>query len=105
VPVLPPGACDGDSDGVPRGLRPARQPYAHRPALSTALVTVLRAVGGAGRAVQGRPRRGDTTLSDPVSRMRRVLTVVGTDYHPFHRLVTWVDMWCARRPEVDCLIQ
>lgn len=44
-------------------------------------------------------------MSDPVSRMRRVLTVVGTDYHPFHRLVTWVDMWCARRPEVDCLIQ
>lgn len=34
-----------------------------------------------------------------------MLTVVGTDHHPFHRLVTWVDMWCARRPEVDCLIQ
>jgi UDP-N-acetylglucosamine transferase subunit ALG13 len=34
-----------------------------------------------------------------------LLAVVGTDYHPFDRLVRWVDAWSMGHPEVDCLIQ
>jgi UDP-N-acetylglucosamine transferase subunit ALG13 len=30
---------------------------------------------------------------------RRVLVVVGTDHHPFDRLVSWVDDWLRRHPE------
>lgn len=35
----------------------------------------------------------------------RVLTMVGTDHHPFHRLVRWVDEWSRRFPADDCMIQ
>lgn len=35
-----------------------------------------------------------------------VLVTVGSDHHPFDRLVQWVDTWsAARSPSVDCLIQ
>ena len=35
-----------------------------------------------------------------------VLVVVGTDYHPFDRLVRWVDDWLGGRSEpVRCLVQ
>lgn len=34
-----------------------------------------------------------------------VLTVVGTDHHPFDRLVRWVDRWAARHPRVVVLVQ
>lgn len=36
-----------------------------------------------------------------------VLVSVGTDFHPFDRLVTWVDEWLATRSGdyVDCLVQ
>ena len=35
------------------------------------------------------------------------MVVVGTDHHPFDRLVTWVDTWLQCRPEgpVSCLVQ
>jgi len=35
----------------------------------------------------------------------RLLAMVGTDYHPFQRLVRWVDTWSVNRPGVECLIQ
>jgi hypothetical protein len=36
-----------------------------------------------------------------------VLISVGTDHHPFDRLVTWADGWLATRPEgsVRCVVQ
>ena len=36
-----------------------------------------------------------------------VVVVVGTDHHPFDRLVTWVDTWLQCRPggPVSCLVQ
>jgi UDP-N-acetylglucosamine transferase subunit ALG13 len=35
-----------------------------------------------------------------------VLVTVGTDYHPFARLVGWVDRWLARQGEqVDAVVQ
>lgn len=36
---------------------------------------------------------------------RIVFVTVGTDHHPFHRLVSWADAWLARRFEVDGFIQ
>jgi UDP-N-acetylglucosamine transferase subunit ALG13 len=34
-----------------------------------------------------------------------VLVVVGTDHHPFDRLVGWVDAWAATGPQARVLIQ
>lgn len=34
-----------------------------------------------------------------------VLAVVGTDHHPFDRLVGWMDDWARRHPDVRCLVQ
>jgi UDP-N-acetylglucosamine transferase subunit ALG13 len=35
-----------------------------------------------------------------------VFATVGTDHHPFHRLVEWVDVWYGERAaDVRCLIQ
>lgn len=34
-----------------------------------------------------------------------VLVVVGTDHHPFGRLVQWVDRWAQLHPDVACLVQ
>lgn len=36
-----------------------------------------------------------------------VLVMVGTDYHPFARLVEWADRWYARQPAgtVECVVQ
>lgn len=34
-----------------------------------------------------------------------VLALVGTDHHPFHRLVDWVDAAAVRHPDVRFLIQ
>ncbi|MCB0978083.1 MAG: hypothetical protein KDB02_11555 [Acidimicrobiales bacterium] len=35
----------------------------------------------------------------------RVVVAVGTDYHPFDRLVGWVDRWAAANPDVPVLVQ
>lgn len=42
-----------------------------------------------------------------VPRSPSVLVSVGTDFHPFDRLVAWVDEWLGTRPggEVPCLVQ
>lgn len=35
----------------------------------------------------------------------RVVVAVGTDHHPFDRLVQWADRWAARHPDVRVLVQ
>jgi UDP-N-acetylglucosamine transferase subunit ALG13 len=34
-----------------------------------------------------------------------VVVTVGTDHHPFDRMVDWVDHWAAAHPEVDVFVQ
>lgn len=34
-----------------------------------------------------------------------VVATVGTDHHPFGRLVAWVDAWAATHPDIDVFIQ
>ena len=34
-----------------------------------------------------------------------VIVAVGTDHHPFHRLVGWIDRWAEANPEVGVLVQ
>ncbi len=36
---------------------------------------------------------------------RRVLALLGTDYHPFDRAVGWLDQWAADHPDVDVTVQ
>jgi UDP-N-acetylglucosamine transferase subunit ALG13 len=36
---------------------------------------------------------------------RLVLVVVGTDHHPFDRVVAWMDRWAARHPDFFCVVQ
>lgn len=35
----------------------------------------------------------------------QVVVTVGTDHHPFDRLIAWVDAWAAAHPDVAVLIQ
>jgi UDP-N-acetylglucosamine transferase subunit ALG13 len=35
----------------------------------------------------------------------RLFVTVGTDHHPFDRLIDLVDSWCMQRPEVEVLVQ
>lgn len=35
----------------------------------------------------------------------RVLVLLGTDHHPFDRLVTWLEEWAAQRVDVDLVVQ
>jgi len=34
-----------------------------------------------------------------------VLAIVGTDHHPFDRLVSWLDEWARRHPDHRCFVQ
>lgn len=34
-----------------------------------------------------------------------VVATVGTDHHPFPRLIEWIDSYATRRPEVRCVVQ
>jgi UDP-N-acetylglucosamine transferase subunit ALG13 len=36
---------------------------------------------------------------------RSIVVTVGTDHHPFDRLVAWMDGWAVRNPEVDVFVQ
>lgn len=36
---------------------------------------------------------------------QRVLCLLGTDHHPFRRLVAWCDTLAIRRPDVEVLVQ
>jgi UDP-N-acetylglucosamine transferase subunit ALG13 len=35
----------------------------------------------------------------------RVLVTVGTDFHPFDRLVTWADRWAEQHPDCTVVVQ
>lgn len=35
----------------------------------------------------------------------QVVVALGTDHHPFSRLVTWMDTWASEHPEVSCFVQ
>ncbi len=35
----------------------------------------------------------------------RVAVTVGTDHHPFERLLDWVEAWAAERPDVELIVQ
>ncbi len=44
-----------------------------------------------------------STLSPPARPL--VVVSVGTDHHPFERLVRWADAWAADHPDVDVVVQ
>lgn len=35
----------------------------------------------------------------------RVMVAVGTDHHPFERMINWIDAWAAANPDVSVLVQ
>lgn len=41
----------------------------------------------------------------PVVAQPDVVVTVGTDHHPFPRLLGWIDRWAAERPEVTVFVQ
>lgn len=43
------------------------------------------------------------TVAD--DRPLHLVVTLGTDHHPFARLVDWVDGWAADHPEVLCIVQ
>lgn len=45
------------------------------------------------------------TASSPDLATPRVVVTVGTDHHPFARLVAWIDAWAADHPDVAVLVQ
>ncbi|GAA3200690.1 glycosyltransferase [Actinocorallia longicatena] len=34
-----------------------------------------------------------------------VFVTVGTDHHPFHRMIDWMEPWAAAHPDVRCVVQ
>ncbi|MFV0257214.1 MAG: glycosyltransferase [Acidimicrobiales bacterium] len=52
-------------------------------------------------------RAADRRISPGADRRVRPLVVasVGTDHHPFDRMVGWMDEWAAEHPDVEVLIQ
>lgn len=42
-------------------------------------------------------------MSAPAPRV--VVASVGTDHHPFHRLMDWLERWIADRPHIELLVQ
>src|SRR3569833_1350352 len=97
VPVLSRGQGDAGADRLHRGVRPARLPDAHRPALPSPHGPVLRPVGRADPLLPPRPGHRES----PVSSL--VFVSVGTDHHPFDRLIQWIAAWL---PEgVQCVVQ
>ncbi len=48
-----------------------------------------------------RPLKGDPATAGPVD----LVVTVGTDHHPFDRLVRWVDEWCDAHPDAKVVIQ
>lgn len=45
-----------------------------------------------------------STTSERVT-TAEVLVTVGTDHHPFDRLIQWVDSWAVAHPTHPCLVQ
>jgi UDP-N-acetylglucosamine transferase subunit ALG13 len=50
------------------------------------------------------PKQGDGHSQKTVLRPTVVVSV-GTDHHPFDRLVQWVDRWAQSHPDIDVVIQ
>jgi UDP-N-acetylglucosamine transferase subunit ALG13 len=49
---------------------------------------------------------GDARVDARVDATRfRVVVTVGTDHHPFDRLVEWTDEWAAAHPDIPVLLQ
>lgn len=46
-------------------------------------------------------KQGGTASAGPVA----VVVTLGTDHHPFARLVEWVDRWAGDHPDLTCVIQ
>ena len=54
------------------------------------------------RLYRGSHRRRTAAVT---SRRRLVLVLVGTDHHPFDRLVGWSDAWAREHPDVAVVVQ
>lgn len=46
-----------------------------------------------------------TTQQNPASPPATVIVAVGTDHHPFDRMVAWIDTWAAAHPDTRVLVQ
>jgi UDP-N-acetylglucosamine transferase subunit ALG13 len=44
-------------------------------------------------------------ISDEDDRPLHLVVTLGTDHHPFARLVDWVDRWAGEHPELRCVVQ
>lgn len=45
------------------------------------------------------------TEGSDLASQQLVLVVVGTDHHPFSRLVEWMDRWARQHPQFTCFVQ
>src|SRR5699024_5127500 len=88
-----------DPHDVHRGHRPEPVAHAHRAGGPRTRGYVRRAVPGADAPVPGRNRGRTDAMST------RVLVTVGTDPHPFTRLIEWVDHWADTRTDLDLVVQ
>lgn len=52
------------------------------------------------RASSESPETPEATVTRPL-----VFVSVGTDHHPFERMVRWVDAWSRRRTDIEVVIQ
>jgi UDP-N-acetylglucosamine transferase subunit ALG13 len=50
------------------------------------------------------PKQGDG-LGHKTALRPMVVVSVGTDHHPFDRLVQWVDRWAQSHPDIDVVVQ
>lgn len=44
-------------------------------------------------------------MNGAADRPLHVLVTLGTDHHPFRRLVEWVDRWAEENPDAPCVVQ
>src|SRR5699024_10181137 len=88
-----------DPHDVHRGHRPDPFAHAHRADGLPLRGSVRRAVAGADAPVPGRSRDRTDAMST------RVFVTVGTDHHPFTRLIEWVDHWADTRTDLDLVVQ
>jgi UDP-N-acetylglucosamine transferase subunit ALG13 len=56
-------------------------------------------------AVVSQPSREEAESAHSAVARPLVFVTVGTDHHPFNRLVQWVDAWAAAHPAVEVVIQ
>ncbi len=56
-------------------------------------------------AVVAQPSGEEAEAAHAAVARPRVFVTVGTDHHPFNRLVQWADAWAAAHPAVEVVIQ